>query len=83
MKMDRLFDHAMSDGKIREYLEQAGFSPSPEELSRICSWDELQTFLSRKSVVGTRNPPIANTRLKTYGLGKTHPLKMLARHVVS
>lgn len=67
---------------IAEYLSQLGFESGDAEAEQICDWDALQAFVASRIAVRTLTKPILNTRLKTYGLDKRHPVRMLIRHVI-
>lgn len=72
----------LSRDAIADYLSQLGFEPADAEAEQIRDWEALQAFVASRIAVRALTRPILNTRLKTYGLDKRHPVRMLIRHVI-
>jgi hypothetical protein len=72
----------MTSDAIRTYLAQLGLEHIDPANEQIHCWNSLQQFLERHAISKPPTRPIRNTRLKTYGLDQSHPVRMLIQHVL-
>lgn len=73
----------LSHETIRLYLTALGLGDVDPARERIDCWTSLQAFVATRIAVAAVGPSNNMTRLKLYGLEKSHPVKMFIRYVIS
>jgi hypothetical protein len=72
----------LSRDKIEEYLAHLGLDHVDSVAEEIGCWASLQAFVMSKVSVRPLTKPASSTRLRTYGLDQSHPVRMFIRHVI-